>query len=276
MKKLLFFNDWHNGDIHMSREYVKDLVSIFKPEETYYYHINNPTILKDLERIKHTNIKNIQPNLVINTWIGQFWHINNNFNGCNFLSYYNVMKELYSKLGILTSLKEIENYIPSIDYTKFNIQSFKSDKLKNKKNILFCNNLVNSKQSQNFDFSDIINNLSKSYKNINFIITNHNPKVILSDNVFYTTDVITGFEKFDLNEISYLSTKCDAIIGRSSGPYSFSVVKENILQNRKKFVCFSNTKNDAWFLNDLVDLTWSNDYSPASVTNKIIEVLEKI
>lgn len=27
-QKVLFYNDWHFGDIHMSRNYVKDIISI--------------------------------------------------------------------------------------------------------------------------------------------------------------------------------------------------------------------------------------------------------
>jgi hypothetical protein len=186
------------------------------------------------------------------------------------------MKELYTKLSIFDNLKGIENYIPSIDYTKFNLKSFNEDKLKNKKNVLFCNNFVNSRQSENFSFSEIINNLGEKFKDINFIITNYESGIIIKENVFYTTDIITGFNNFDLNEISYLSTKCDVIIGRSSGPYSFSIVKENILNSKKKFVCFTNVINDAWFLGDIVDLTWSNNYSHSSMINLIINVLEKI
>lgn len=84
MKKILFYNDWHNGDIHMSREYVKDLMSVLGQNEYFYYHTNNNSILSDIDNLKYTNNKNITTDLNINTWIGQFWRKNNNFNGCNF------------------------------------------------------------------------------------------------------------------------------------------------------------------------------------------------
>ena len=49
MKKILFYNDWHNGDIHMSREYVKDLMSVLGQNEYFYYHTNNNSILSDID-----------------------------------------------------------------------------------------------------------------------------------------------------------------------------------------------------------------------------------
>jgi hypothetical protein len=276
MKKILFYNDWHNGDIHMSREYVKDLMSVLGQNEYFYYHTNNNSILSDIDNLKYTNNKNITTDLNINTWIGQFWRKNNNFNGCNFQSYYNVMKELYGNLGIFDEIKPIEHYIPSINYSKFNVFNSNIDSIKGKRNILFCNNLVNSKQSTNFDFSEIINLLGNNFPNINFIVTNKEKNIKETDNVFYTTNIIKGNNNFDLNEISYLSTHCDFIIGRSSGPYSFSVVKENILIKKKKFICFTNTINDCWYLNDLVDLVWSNNYNYENIINIIKNELIKL
>jgi hypothetical protein len=49
-------------------------------------------------------------------------------------------------------------------------------------------------------------------------------------------------EGCDLNEISYLSTFCNMIIGRGSGPQTFSITKRNLNDPDKIFVFL--TKED--------------------------------
>ena len=79
MKKIIFFNHYHNGDIHYSREFVKDIIKKTNSTECYYYHFNKPNLLKDIN-IKHNipqyldkqkQIIKISDNIFINTWIGQ-------------------------------------------------------------------------------------------------------------------------------------------------------------------------------------------------------------
>ena len=55
-KKLIFYNNFHNGDIHVSRDFVKDIVSKINFSEAIYYHENSYTILKDIE-VKHVKEK---------------------------------------------------------------------------------------------------------------------------------------------------------------------------------------------------------------------------
>ena len=79
-----------------------------------------------------------------------------------------------------------------------------------------------------------------------------------------------------MNEISYLSTKCDTIVGRGSGSYTFSLISENLLNESKKFVAFTNTEIVGLGLrqNDYkCQLNWSNDYSQDNIIKKIIEFL---
>jgi hypothetical protein len=40
-RKVLFYNNWHNGDIHMSRPYVIDLMNLLGDCDYYYYHKND-------------------------------------------------------------------------------------------------------------------------------------------------------------------------------------------------------------------------------------------
>ena len=55
----------------------------------------------------------------------------------------------------------------------------------------------------------------------------------------------------DLNEIGYLSTRSQLIIGRSSGPYGFCQNKHNLYTSPKDFISFCYNKNCASFVHDI-------------------------
>ena len=80
------------------------------------------------------------------------------------------------------------------------------------------------------DINHLIEKLSDNYPHIDFILTEKSN--IVKNNVLHTSDIIMT-SGCDLNEISYLSTKCDIIVGRASGPYCFTHVKENMLNTNK-------------------------------------------
>ena len=49
MKIINFFNCAHNGDVHLSREFVKDIINKTNCDDYEYWHINKPNLLKDLD-----------------------------------------------------------------------------------------------------------------------------------------------------------------------------------------------------------------------------------
>ena len=172
-------------------------------------------------------------------------------------------------------MEPIEYYIPSIDFNyieKENINTFLS-LYKNKLKILVSNGKTLSGQAFNFDFNPILSELSEKYKDVVFIATDDSNK-ILKENLYYTRDIINL--NCDLNEIAYLSTFCDIIIGRSSGPYSFTHIKENINNCDKIFVCFTKTKIDsAFFYSNKCQYIWNNSDNQNDIVNIIKETLNK-
>jgi len=76
---------------------------------------------------------------------------------------------------------------------------------------------------------------------------------------------------FDLNEISYLSTFCDVIIGRGSGPYCFSHVKKNIFNENKTYISVCSDKNNGVIYQGKATNIWSNNYNQ----NEIIKLIKK-
>jgi hypothetical protein len=68
----------------------------------------------------------------------------------------------------------------------------------------------------------------------------------LTKNLYFTSDIINATNG-DLNENSFVSTFCNLIIGRSSGPYCFTQTSENYSDPNKTFLCFDNTiTNGFW------------------------------
>jgi len=278
--KIIFFNHYHNGDIHYSREFIKDIIRKTSADEYSYYHINKSNLLKDID-VEYGDPQNIDrqkqiievsDNIFINTWIGQCGakYITKD---CSIYSNYNMYKDIFNFLNI--EIEELEYYLPSINYDKLdtiNIDDFLS-KNKNKK-ILICNGSVLSGQCPNFSFDQIIFDLSLDFPNIDFILTN---KINISNiNIFFTDNII-NIPLSDLNEISYLSTKCDIIVGRASGPHAFTHIKENYNNINKTYISFADKIHEGnWYNSDKCKQIWSNNYVESSIKEIIKKELEKL
>ncbi len=270
MNKIIFFNSFHNGDIHLGRSFVSDIVNKIKNVEYYYEHHNSSKLLKDLSNITFKKstlfpygigineaiLKN-DGDIYINTWIGQNnMHYVTNYGGCTFDAYYNLFSDIYKFLEIEHMYEEKNFYLPKINYKYYeNIDGIRNIMNIHKNNILIVNQDVHSGQVQNFNFDPIIYLLSQKYKNINFFVTKKTDYLISLNkkNIFFTTDIININEN-DMNENSFLSTYCDIIVGRSSGVYCYCQTEENYLNDKKIFICFDNTITNAFWVDKNRDL----------------------
>lgn len=189
--------------------------------------------------------------LYVNTWAG-CWH------GVKFpLGCYPNMHDLLSiwkSIGEIVNQKtgynvdfhdDIVSYFPSINYSFFDktlVETASKSILQFDKKILFANGRSMSGQSK-LDvnvLNAVIIQMSHDFPNIAFIVTDN--LGIKRDNIFSTSQL---FEKaFDLPEISYLSTFCDIIVGKNSGPFTYAHVKPNVMNENKTFVSFSNLARD--------------------------------
>jgi hypothetical protein len=284
-KEIHFYNCGHNGDIHLSRGIVKNIIEHYPDATCYYHHDFGPKILQDMpiiycpDSINYEDIVTIiDDKLFINTWVGKVLPNNKQLCstwGCNC----EAIKELLNH--ILTVVKKDKflanefDVIPSIDFTKFDVSNI--DKfLKNNfnKKILICNGDCWAGQCVNFSFEEYIIDLSIKYENIDFILTHK--KNIIKNNIFYTDDIIKN-DKSDLNEISYLSCFCSIIVGRASGPNIFSQIFENLIDKNKTFIVFTHQKMDAFLTEKtLCNKIWSNNYSSENIFNIIDTELSKL
>lgn len=261
MKKIIFFNHAHRGDVFISRAFLTHIMENIYIEFSYahywgeyllrdmnigYIDIDKESILSDKRQVGNFISDNV---LYINTWIGNYFdHSKPRYGECNLKSTYDLMyseifKCIRDTFNIDVQLKNIMEYFPTINYSYFKINQideFVEDD--HNKKVLLCNGPVLSGQCEyNGDMGDIIKSLSEKYLDTTFITTHR----ISCDNqnVKYTGDIIQSDES-DLNEIAYLSKFCDVIIGRSSGPFTFANTKDNIFDTTKSFLCFGKKETD--------------------------------
>lgn len=289
MKTLLFYNQFHNGDIFHNRQFIKELSSkISNP--IFYAHKNDPILLSDVN-VKYCEVPNVSEftkfsedseNLYINTWIGCYFSSIPQYNGeCSLRMFYEMYKEIYeyinSKLDLNLEISEINKYFPKIDYSKFFCESI-DEFVKNntQKKILFCNGPCHSGQSlYDGDMASLIEECADANPDKIFIATykfNTN-----KNNIKFTNDLI-NLDRSDLNEISYLSKFCSLIIGRNSGPYCFCTVEENVMDSEKIFYAFGQRITDCFYymLETNAKFIFENTGSYHVIKNSVSKLVSQI
>jgi hypothetical protein len=276
---IVLYNHFHNGDIFYSRI----LINILKDHYniTYYHNLQSP-LFEDLPEVNeivgipanydihNTNLENN----IVNTWIGQkqmFYVTHQPIPGCSFTNTLKLVKDICNFYNIELD-NNFNNYLPSVIYKNLKsynsiVEKMKELKLKYELIILVCDGNVNSGQSHNFNFTPIVENLSENNPNCLFLSTNqlYNNK----SNIISTHPQITESLP-DLLQISLISTYCDIIVGRASGPYCFSQTKENFNDDKKTFISFSNTESEGIFYYEGKNKNlWSNNFDNNNVTTTI-------
>lgn len=298
MKKIIFFNHAHKGDICVSRSFVNQIIKELDIEFGYahywgeyllrdmkveYFYVDGISVLSDKRHVGNFISDDI---LYINTWIGNYFsHSKPGYGECTLKSTYDlVYTEIFELIRntfkIDIELKNIIEYFPYIDYSYFKIDKI-DEFIKNnnsRKKVLLCNGPGLTNQCEyNGDMEEIIETISKKYSDIMFLTTH---KINCDkENIKYTGDIIQSDET-DLNEISYLSKFCDIIVGKSSGPFIFSNIRDNIFDEYKSFLCFGD--NETYCLPYKLDIDcdfifqyFSKNNTLNELTETIIELIEK-
>lgn len=273
MSNIVFFNHFHNGDIHVSREFVRKIINHVRaihPSTTFSYaHKNHASLLSDIDGLKFGSIHGLVPSehvgivrsgaqVAVNTWYAQ-----QNFKymsslGITYDCLYSIFDDHCKNLwnfSLRDISKDPSDFFPAIDYSKFHIGPAASWLNRSGKKIFISNGPTLSGQADNFTMNPIIEKLALANTAHTFILSNIENSKIQLPNVFYSSDIICK-GGFDLNENSFITTHCDVIVGRASGAFTFAFVKENLFIRYPKFICFTNlpgASNKFWLSNLMKD-----------------------
>ena len=302
--RICFFNYFHNGDLLATKEFIREFMDNV-PAEYFYAHNKHPKNLIDLP-LTQVRIPEGLPNnkffvggddtIFINTWIAAYWNNENCLydikldvddilsDGITWKAYHKIfqyiIKVVEAHLGVKYELRtSIESYAHKIDYSMLdctNIDKFLSSV--NKEDlVLVSNGYVESNQSLiNNDMSSWINTIAQEFTNKKIICTR---KFNTSfRNILFTDDIIGDKSGHDMNEISYLSTFIDKILGRNSGPFLFTNTYDNLQTKNKVFLSLGNVETNCFpaFLKFDCDFRFVKDESETIVLDSIRELLSEV
>jgi len=242
IKRIAFFNYFHNGDIFLSKPYVKHIAESLPQFSFSYAHSNGSKIIKDIG-IDYQELNSSYfpesaeyfingDTLLINTHVGKYFSYIEDAE-CNWITthkvYEKINKNIFDAIGVKIKIKDIKDYVYETDYSCYDIPSNLSLDYEN--TVMISNGNVMSGQSNLQSMDNIIHYLVNVFPEKKFILTHESS--IQSNNILYTKDLIQT-NGSDLNEISYIADKhCKYIIGRQSGPFIF-MNTSSILNNKNK------------------------------------------
>lgn len=284
--QVIFYNHFGAGDVFESREFVKAWMNLVPAESYHYSHGKNPRILLDIPQLQYKEItEHMQPmrgvwddgngNLYVNTWIGRDGKYVLPGIGCTVEKLYDMHNDMLKVYDFGRLPGTPIDYIPDIDYSFYEQEKIYDffRKTEGVRKVYVDNGLVQSNQAENFPMNPLILDIAERHKDIIFICTqafkNH------SSNIEFVWEFAPGVG-FDLNEASLLSTHCDVLIGRNSGPHVFSQVKRNVMDRDKKLLSFTYHILGSCFVintNVLITKYWSDATQGKEVIDKIEEVL---
>lgn len=259
MKRIVFFNYYGNGDIHLSRGFVRQIMQKVRQQDANiqfaFGHKKDPKLLSDIEGLDFdpnalsilnnpaANLVNIGDTTYINTWYGQqnykYIGIYGTTIDCLYAALDDSCKTLWN-FSLEDISTDLTTFFPIIDYSKYQIEQASNWLHGNTATkILVENGNCTSSQADNFPIAYPIVNLANKHKDKIFILTQEE-NISLPSNIAFSSHIIHKRGISDLNEVSFLSTHCDMIIGRASGVFSFTINQDNLFRRQIKFLCFSN------------------------------------
>jgi len=253
---IVFFNHWHYGDLFSTRGLVTDIQRQLPGLNYQYIHSKNARSTQDLASSPdadaciqllaqipmHQRVTHSGDTLFINTWVGAYQGLWPNTHP-SYIDHRKIYAELYRSLShsynIDLTLQQIWDYVPDYDLNKINVSRITEFFCDKKQTHLFCNGQVQSTQSSMGNMANIINTLAEKYPQDKFVVTESFSTT--ASNIYFTDDIFQ--QDCDICEIGVLSHWCDVIVGKNSGPFTYSSTHEN-LNSDKKFVCFSHKPED--------------------------------
>jgi len=276
--KIIFYNEFNNGDLFESREFVRMWMKLIPSDEYFYAHKRSHRILMDIHNLQFTGLlPSMSPTrqmrydkdtLYINTWVGITGRYLLPGIGCTVEGLYKMYSEILGK----PFPGKPSDYLTDFDYLYYDLDPCHEFLGKHQEEKIFIDNgMVLSKQAENFPFHEAISIVAANNKDKCFIVSE--PLPVDMPNVYSTDSITKRLYICDLPEISYLSRFCTTLIGRNSGPHVFTQVKANLMDETKKLVSFTYEQTGASFVANNPDVKirryWFNLTEPKLVAQAI-------
>lgn len=259
-KTICFYNRWHNGDVFAGKGWMQSIMAQAPEWSFVYAHLNNPAIMQDL--CEYMPVADIPESITdgyrvvefngivfVNTWIGAYGDcLRAGEVHANWLSLHRMFQFIVNEVNRITgsSIQLTSNavdYVADTDWEGYRVDMAKPMLTKHpERKHLICNGLVRSTQSNIGTMQSVVEQLAAKHPNDLFICTTvFNTEVA---NIKFT-DYIFDIPN-DLNEIAYLGSHCKTIVGKNSGPFMFTHIKENIMNSDMTFVSLSHRVSDSY------------------------------
>jgi len=268
--KICFYNHWHNGDVFAGKGWMQELQRQLPNVQFMHAQKNSVKTMRDLagehvlinsiprevsDRIRYIHLDDT---LYVNTWVGSYGNavIPQGEHHANYPSLFRMWMHIYDMIEHAFDIKldrtnDIERYMARTDWSKFEIGHADRWLGQHDRVVLVCNGLVQSTQSNLRTMEDVMSQMSHDFPDVSFVCTSRfeTNTWAMKDNVFFTDDIFANVQGGDINEIAYLSTKSEVIVGKNSGPFMFTHVHENIMDPNKAFVSLSHRSSDSYVHN---------------------------
>jgi len=262
---ICFYNHWHNGDVFSGKGYMQEIMRQLSRFRFQHAQLNSLKSMQDLP-CEHIHTDQLPPSVsphvryldvdgvfYINTWVGAYGNavIPVGEHHANWPSLHtmwaHIMEAIHQLLAPeLTFVDDIARHIPTTDWSVYDTAAAEKFFSGKSRVILFCNGLVRSTQSNLSLMEDVLEQLCHDYPDVSFVCTTKFENTFGAPNLYFTDDIFAGVKDGDINEIAYLSTRCEMIVGKNSGPFMFAHVKENIMDPNKAFFSLSHRPSDSY------------------------------
>ncbi len=266
---ICFFNHWHNGDVFSGKGYMLDIIKQLPEMKFQHAQLNSLKSMRDLP-CEHIHTDSLPPQVThqvryidvngvfyINTWVGCYGNavIPQGEQHANWYSLHRMWSHIMEVLHLnltpnlqypkFDDMDSIMRYIPESDWSAYDISPALSFAAQHNRMVLVCNGKVRSTQSHIGLMQAELEALCHDFPDVAFVCTTKFEHPGWS-NLYFTDDIFANVQDGDINEIAFLSTRCEMIIGKNSGPFMFCHVKENILDPNKAFFSLSHRPSDSY------------------------------
>ncbi len=278
-----FYNHFGNGDIFESREFVRTIMVLLPASEYVYYNGKSPRLLMDIPNLRVDN--NVTANLLptspvivegnsvyINTWIGRDSRYVLPGIGCTVEMLYKMYNDILRTFSDVQLPGTPIDYLTDFDYTQFDIKRISNFAKMGPPGIFISNGNVQSSQASNFDMTDLILRLAWRLPTTTIFITQSLP-CTLPKYVVDANSLVSPELDSNLVELSYLSTFCNLIVGRNSGPHVFAWTKKNCMSDKMNLTLTYNI-NSRHFVYDISKINMRVRHSMETATGSLCAEIE--